>query len=290
MDKPRYVIISPVRDEQDHIRKTIASIAAQPILPAQWVIVNDGSRDNTGLILEEAAKQYPWIKAIHRSDRGFRKPGGGVIEAFYDGYRALEHNAWDYVVKLDCDLSLEADYFEKLLARFAAEPRLGIASGVYLELFDGQEWVAVEMPSYHAAGACKVIRRQCFEEIGGFIGERGWDTVDEIQAISRGWCTGHFRDLKMKHWKSEGMGIGLLRTSFMHGEIYHLTSGSKLFFLLKVLHRMTCRPLLIGGLALVCGYLRGVIERRPHLVTETEARSYNSLLYDRIAARVKTLL
>lgn len=290
MKDPLYLIISPVRDEQEHIKRTIASVVAQRVRPAQWIVVDDGSRDQTGEILDQAARQHSWIKVIHRPDRGFRKTGSGEIDAFYEAYRTLASGAWDYIVKLDCDLSFEPDYFEKLLARFLADPKLGIASGIYLETREGCVWTEVPMPAYHAAGASKVVRRQCFEEIGGFIPERGWDTVDEIRAVSKGWHTTHFEDLKMKHWKREGTGMGLMHTSIMHGEIYYRVGGGKFFFILKALGRARHRPILFGSAGLVWGYVRSVLRRVPPLVTAEEARAYRSLLYERLEAKKDALL
>jgi hypothetical protein len=160
---------------------------------------------------------------------------------------------------------------------------------VYLESGKGGVWRPVVMPSYHAAGACKVICRGCFEEIGGFVPAAGWDTVDEIRAISKGWKTGHFADLRMKHHKSEGSGIGTIRTSVMHGEIYYRTGGSGLFFLLKFLRRMGTKPYGVGALALLWGYLRALRERKELLVSQAEAACYRDLLSRRVQARTKAL-
>ena len=85
----KYVVITPVRDEERHVEATVRSVAAQTIPPREWIIVDDGSSDRTGDILDQYAAQFPWIRVIHRPNRGFRKSGGGVIEAFYDGYSAL---------------------------------------------------------------------------------------------------------------------------------------------------------------------------------------------------------
>lgn len=288
--QPDYLIVSPVRDEERFIEHTLRSITRQTVKPLVWVIVDDGSIDGTRQIVERYQLTYPFIHLIEGSKRERREPGSGVIRAFNIGYesvRAIDHQ---FLVKLDCDLSFDCDYFERLLAKFAENPKLGIASGIYQEARAGQDWVTVEMPPYHAAGASKMIRRQCFEEIGGFVAARGWDSVDEIRAMTRGWCTRHFPELRIKHWKTEGSGIGLVRTSVMHGEIYYLTGGSKFFFLLKVMHRLFNRPLLLGGLGLVWGYLRTMCQKgRPLLVTEDEARCYKSLLNSRILNRVRKL-
>jgi poly-beta-1,6-N-acetyl-D-glucosamine synthase len=191
---------------------------------------------------------------------------------------------------LDCDLSFGSDYFEKLLNRFLTDHRLGIASGVYLEQEADGRWHEIKMPSYHAAGASKMIRRECFENIGGFIIAAGWDTVDEIRAMSLGWKTQHISSLKMSHHKREGSGIGTIKTSLMHGEIYYLTGGSWLFFTIKLLHRLAAKPYLLGALALLKGFFRAKIQRKALLVTDAEARCYRALLLDRLRTRAKALI
>src|ERR1019366_5407615 len=109
----KYVLITPVRDEEAYLRFTIDCMVAQTIRPVEWIIVNDGSTDATGKIIDEYARQYPWIQGVHRENRGFRKAGGGVVDAFNGGYRALESKDWDFIVKLDGDLSFAPTYFER---------------------------------------------------------------------------------------------------------------------------------------------------------------------------------
>src|SRR5579862_7957916 len=121
-----YVVITPVRDEEEHLQSTIESMVQQTVLPKEWIIVDDGSKDHTGEIIDDYASRYPWIKAVHREDRGFRKAGGGVVDAFYDGYRVLTCSEWDFVVKFDGDLIFDADYFEKCLGEFHLDSKLGI--------------------------------------------------------------------------------------------------------------------------------------------------------------------
>lgn len=291
MDPRAYIIITPVRNEGRHLQQTIDSVASQTLRPQKWIIVNDGSTDNTSQLIDAAAARHPWIETVHRGDRGFRKTGGGVIEAFNEGLRRVDGHSWEFIVKLDCDLVFGPDYFEELIGRFVADSRLGIASGVYVEQHPGNgEWNEVKMPAYHAAGASKVVRRECFAQIGGFIMNRGWDTVDEIKAMAKGWKTTHFRELKMKHLKPEGSSIGLVRTNVMLGEIYYLTGGSVGFLILKLAHRFVHRPVFVGGLAMFWGYLRMAARRKPTLVSAEEARCYRALLLGRITSRARRLL
>lgn len=269
------------------MQHTLQSMVQQELKPVRWIMVDDGSADGTPELLARYAKEHPFISVAKAPAGESRQPGAAVVRAFNRGYAAARGLDYDFVVKLDCDLSFEPDYFQRLLGEFAADPCLGIASGVYLEAADGVTWAEVAMPAYHAAGACKVMRRACFEGIGGFVLSRGWDTVDEIRAMARGWRTRHFPELKMKHWKPEGTGIGPLRTHFMHGEVYYLTGGSKLFFLFKVLHRLTSRPVLIGSLALLWGYVRTMASARPRLVTSEEIRFYRALLNRRVVGKLR---
>ena len=220
----QYVVVSPVKDEARVVESTLRSIVNQTHKPVRWVIVDDGSTDGTLEILRRYSS-HPFIKIIETNRSAPREPGTGVIRAFERGYETVRDLDFDVVVKLDCDLEFQPDYFETLLSRMKRDNRLGIVSGVYREYNDQGGWHVVKMPQYHAAGACKVIRRKCFDEIGGFVCSRGWDTVDEIRAMNLGWKTTHFEDLVMSHLKPEGSGIGSLRTCILHGEVYYKTGG-----------------------------------------------------------------
>jgi biofilm PGA synthesis N-glycosyltransferase PgaC len=281
----RYLIVSPVKDEERHVEHTLRSVTQQTVLPVHWIIVDDGSTDGTPAILHRYAQEYPWIQIVSREKTGPRQPGSAVMQAFYHGLAQANGIPYDYLVKLDCDLELPLDYFEALLQRFERDPQLGIASGVYLE--DGPRgWSPIGMPAYHAAGASKFMRARCFDAIGGFVRERGWDTVDEVRAQVKGWTTRHFAEIRFKHLKPEGSGIGNMRTHMMHGDVYYLTGGGPLFLLLKAAHRMVAgTPRVVGGIAMLYGYLRSWASGRQRLVNSDEARHYRRLLNRRLLRR-----
>jgi glycosyltransferase involved in cell wall biosynthesis len=285
----KYLVVTPVKDEERYVEHTLRSMASQTIKPVRWIIVDDGSSDRTPDLIESFAQKHGFIHVVRSPQGQPRGPGPAVVRAFNRGLDEAGRLGidYDFVVKLDCDLSFEPDYFERLLAEFGANPKLGIASGVYWEARDGVNWREIEMPAYHAAGASKVIRRVCWEQIYGFIPSRGWDTVDEIRAISHGWETTHFRELRIKHWKTEGTGIGKIRTNAMHGEIYYLTGGGVVFFLLKVLARARSRPYVAGALSMVWGYWRTKFSGRKRLVTPEEARCYRSILNARMIGTLR---
>jgi len=247
--------------------------------------VDDCSADHTPEILSRYKNSVPWLSVIRREHDGARRAGAAVINAFYAGYEKLGDMDYDYIVKLDCDLILPPNYFEALFAHFDQDPRLGIASGVYLE--EGRNgWAAISMPDYHAAGATKVIRRNCFQEIGGFIRMSGWDTVDEIKAQSMKWRTCHFPEIQFHHLKPEGSASGWYRTQILHGEAYFKYGGSKFLFLGKCLQRMLIsRPLVLGAAAMMWGYLKPCLTGAPRLVSAAESRVYRQMQYSRYFAR-----
>jgi poly-beta-1,6-N-acetyl-D-glucosamine synthase len=285
----KYVIISPVKDEEAYVEQTLHSVTAQSLKPILWVVVDDGSRDGTAEILHRYSSKHPYIWVVSHPMAGKRQLAFSEVRAFNWGCELIRSVEYDYIVKLDCDLSFEPDYFENLLRKFVYDKQLGIASGVYFERKRGGVWKEALMPPYHAAGASKVMRRACFEDIKGFVPAPGWDTVDEIRAMGHGWKTRHFRDLRMNHNKPEGSTMGAFNTSIMQGEAYYRSGGSKLFFILKALHRATSRPYLLSALGLLWGYLSAILVRKTLLVTESEARFYKALLLGRLTARRKSL-
>src|SRR5690242_19963831 len=130
----KYVLISPCRDEAEHMVSTLDSVIAQSIRPAKWIIVDDGSKDETPQILTRYVQNYDWIEVITRSDRGKRAVGPGVVDAFYAGYAAIDPDDYDYLCKLDLDLRLPPRYFELLMSRMEANPRIATCSGkCYME-------------------------------------------------------------------------------------------------------------------------------------------------------------
>jgi biofilm PGA synthesis N-glycosyltransferase PgaC len=278
----RYVVISPAKDEEARIEKTLQSVIAQTIRPARWVLVDDGSTDRTLEIMEQYARQHDWIRILRTERSAERKLGTAEIRAFAAGYETVKDLSFDFVVKLDTDLELPPDYFELLLSKFHADDRLGIASGIYLEKLP-QGWVPVPMPSYHASGASKMVRTRCFEEIGGFPLFPGWDTADEIKAQFRGWETRHFEDVKFHHLRIEGSAMGSIKTNALHGEVYYVCGGGLLFFLFKVAGRcLMGRPFLTAGLAMARGYFKAWTTAKPRLVDDREAKFYKNQLNQRI--------
>ena len=184
----RYLLISPCRDEAQYLRRTLDSVAAQSVQPAAWVIVDDGSTDETPAILEEYARRLPYLRVVRRADRGRREVGPGVIEAFYAGLKTVRLEDFDYLCKLDMDLDLPVRYFELLMQRMESEPRVGTTSGKPWFVLPQSGALAPEICGDEmSVGMTKFYRVACFQEIGGFVRQVMWDGIDCHRARMLGW-------------------------------------------------------------------------------------------------------
>jgi biofilm PGA synthesis N-glycosyltransferase PgaC len=261
---PKYIVVTPVRDEEKYIESTIESVLRQTIRPAEWVIVDDGSTDRTGEIADRYAAQHSWIRAIHRENRGFRKSGGGVMEAFYDGYNNLQSKNWDFLVKLDGDLTFAPDYFEKCFAYFRRDPELGVGGGEIHHDVSG-ELKLEENPRFHVRGATKIYRRACWEAIGGLWPAPGWDTIDEVKANMLGWKTYAFPDLHLLHHRFTGTEEGLFRDRVKHGVACYVSGYHPLYVVASCLRRLIKKPYLVGSVGIMYGFLKAHFARPPRL-------------------------
>lgn len=271
--KVKYIIITPVRDEVQYIEKTIASILAQTVLPFQWIIVDDGSSDGTSELLDSQATKASWIKVIHRENRGFRAAGGGVMDAFYAGYDTLSDEAWDFIVKLDADLSFSSNYFEQCFNIFDAEPKLGIGGGTICQLENGSMKVdSVGDPAFHVRGATKIYRRACWEKISPLTKAPGWDTIDEVKANLHGWNTRTFPDLNLVQHKPTGDADGSWRNAFKNGRANFITGYHPLFMLAKCIKRAFRKPFIFESAALLAGFCSGYLKGIPQVPDDTAIR------------------
>lgn len=255
---PRFLIITPVRDEAAHIESTIKSMLDQTIKPVEWIIVNDGSTDATGNIIDRYASEISWIKTVHRADRGFRKSGAGVVEAFYEGLNIAGTTDWNFLVKLDGDLTFTKDYFEQIYDRFCKEPRLGVGGGTIYSADKGT--IKREKgPQFHVRGATKVYRRACWEAIQGLHVVPGWDALDEIKANQLGWKTQTFLDLQIIQQRPTGTAESWWKDRVKNGRAYYVAGYHPIFFIAKFFFRATKRPYVLGAVAMTYGFLSGYL-------------------------------
>jgi biofilm PGA synthesis N-glycosyltransferase PgaC len=262
---PRYLIVSPCRDEEQYMRHTLDTVVAQTRPPALWVIVDDGSKDRTPQILAEYAARHPFIRVVRREDRGARAVGPGVIEAFYAGLESVSLDDFDYLCKLDLDLELQPAYFERVLEEMERDPRLGNFSGkAYMRAPDGR-LTPERMGDENAVGAVKFYRVAAFKAIGGFARQVSWDGIDGHMCRMKGWVarSEDRSDLRFIHLRQMGssqqsLWVGRMRWGF--GKYY---MGSALYYVAAVsLYRMFEKPYLVGGWGILWGYLKAMISRK----------------------------
>lgn len=241
------------------MRRTLESVVAQSLTPKAWVIVDDGSTDETPDILAEYAAQHDWIHVVAKPDRGHRAVGPGVIEAFYAGLETVSLEDYTYLCKLDLDLVLPERYFEGLIAKMEADPRLGSCSGKtwYTEKGTGRK-ISEKIGDEMSIGASKFYRVACFTQIGGFVREVMWDGLDCHKSRQLGWKTGSFRDahLEFEHLRPMGSSQqNIYAGRRRHGFGQYFMGSDPLYFTATAIKKMAHPPYILGGLATLQGFV-----------------------------------
>jgi glycosyltransferase involved in cell wall biosynthesis len=249
-----YILITPARNEEEYIENTIQSVVKQTILPKKWVIVSDGSKDNTDAIVNRYRSRYKWIDLVrmpeHR-DRQF----AAKVHCFNAGYERIKDMSYDIIGSLDADISFESDYFEYLLSKFLEFPQLGVAGTPFVEGSSHYDYRFTNIE--HVSGACQLFKRECFEDIGGYVPIKGggidWTAV--TTARMKGWMTRTFTEKTCFHHRQMGTGNAHpLTTWFRHGKKDYFLGGHPLWQVFRASYQMTKKPYVIGGALLLIGY------------------------------------
>ena len=257
-----YVLITPARNEERNIERTLKSVINQSLRPLRWVIVDDGSTDRTPALVTEYASKQPWIELVRRpkrSDRSF----AGKAHAVNAGLERVRDLAFEVMGNLDADVSFEPDYMEFVVRKFDTDPRLGVAGTPFTEegydstrdSFEGENYVA---------GPCQLFRYRCFQEIGGYVANRagGVDWIAVMTARMKGWNVRAYPEKRFHHHRTMGTAErGGLSALFSYGEKDYYLGGSPIWQLFRVSYRMTKKPFIGGGLALLFGYLWAALRR-----------------------------
>ena len=247
------------------MRRTLDSVMTQSVPPALWVVVDDGSTDETSAILESYKARMPYLRVVRRENRGRRSVGPGVIEAFYAGLETVSLDDFDYVCKLDLDLDLPPRYFELLMQRMEKDPRIGTSSGkpYFVDQRTGK-LVAEVCGDEMSVGMTKFYRVKCFREIGGFVRQVMWDGIDCHRCRMLGWIAESVddEDLKFIHLRPMGSsqkGIWTGRVRSGYGQYFMGTAP--VYLLASALFRLPKHPVLIGSVAMVWGYASSAVRR-----------------------------
>lgn len=253
-----FLAITPARDEEHLLPGLIASMKAQTCRPTRWIVVDDGSTDRTPELLDRAAAEHPWIVPVHLSADRPRQPGGEAV--IMQVLTPEARRGFDYIMRLDADLSFGPDFAESLLREFQADPELGIAGATLYEPIGGA-WREVRSPSFHTRGATKLYSAACFDAIGGLEAGLGWDTIDEVRAMLRGFRTRSFRHIHARHHRPQGSAAGDVSGYLAKGRTAYYLGYSPLFLLARALRMSVSQPR--GAFLMAAAYLGSYAARRP---------------------------
>ncbi len=286
-----YVLITPARNEETFIEKTIQTVIKQTVLPAKWVIVNDGSTDSTSSIVRRYLADHPWMELVDlpvRRERNF----AAKVFAFNAGQERVQNLEYEVIGNLDADVSLEKDQFEFLQNEFRKDPRLGVAGTIFKEEGYSSETDSFEGQN-HVSGQCQLFRRECFEEIGGYRPNKagGIDWMAVTTARMMGWKTRSFRERSFFHHRTLGTAErGRLASSFSYGEKDYYLGGHPVWEMFRVVYRMTKRPYLVDGMALGAGYLWAFLRRVKRPVSDELMRFHRKEQMEKLGAILRSLV
>ncbi len=271
------LVVTPVYNEGANLERTARAVAAQSLRPDRWLVIDDGSADDTLAVARRLERELEFL-TVAEAPRTIA-PGADNLglareaHAFNAGLELCGWREYDLIGKLDGDVELPPDWFATLAARFEADPRLGLAGGRLAEPDRGGSWRTIPIPAHHVHGAVKLFRRECLEAIGGVPERLGWDTIDETYARMRGFETLSFADLLARHHRPHGSADGRLRGRARHGECAWILHYGPLWTALRSLKVARTSPVGVSGLAFLGGYLGAGLRRVPR-VEDPEFRRF----------------
>jgi glycosyltransferase involved in cell wall biosynthesis len=261
MGRPRYVLITPARNESGHIERTLSSMAAQTYRPVKWVIVSDGSTDGTDEIVSKYTAVHDWMELVRMPERRERN-FAGKVHAFNAGRARVAGVPYEVIGNLDGDVSFEPEHFEYLVGQFGQDSRLGVVGAPFREGSSQYDYRFANIENVW--GGCQLFRRECFDEIGGYIPVPG-GSIDHIAVVSArmlGWRTRTFTEKVCVHHRTMGTAQqSELKAKFKHGTKDYAVGNAPLWELFRMVYQMKEPPFVMGGLALAAGYFWSMLRR-----------------------------
>lgn len=266
---PRYAVVTPARDEARNLPRLAACLAAQRHPPDVWVIVENGSTDDTRRVAEGLAAVHDWVRVI--AVPGTQSPvrGAPIVRSLHAGFATLTPMP-EIAISVDADVSFDARFFEEVASRFAEDPQLGIAGGSCHELVDGA-WKQRFVTGSTVWGATRAYRSACLRQLLPLEERMGWDGLDEFKANALGWRTQTFLDLPFRHHRPEGLRDGPgWRSRLAQGRASHYAGYRSWYLVLRALFHMRRDP---SAFALVLGYWSAAGRREPRC-PDQQVRQY----------------
>lgn len=280
-----YVVVMPAHNEDEFIGRTLKSVCQQKLLPKLLVVVDDGSADNTSQIVQTFQNENPWLK-LEKRPKSNRAVGSKVVETFNYGYKCIPASMqYDFIVKLDADLELPVDYFQRVSKMFQKHSDCGVCSG-FCVIRQGDKWVRERTSPVHVRGPIKAVRREAFEDMGGFVPVMGWDGIDMIKLFYRGWKSG-ILDVPVKHFRPTGAGspfkdlyFRMGRGNYIRGYDFFLTTLTAIILSIRRRKPQAFYHYLKG-------FLAAWKDCEEKVLTESEVKFFRKLQYSRLISEKK---
>ena len=276
----RHVVVTPSRNESLFLPELAKSMLQQSIVPSKWIVVLHNTEDESVKFLNNLMEQCDWISVISVNDKSKRRRGSQIASLINKGLESSPTD-WGYFSKIDADMILPSDYFERLFAQFSDNPNLGIASGSCF-LIENRLRRKEKVSKTHTRGGLKTYRRECFDHISGIREVDGWDGVDNILAQMEGWETVNFPMIEVHHRRRTGSSSGLLWGCFETGRFAYSMRYFFPFILARSIHQMFRKPILIGGIAMFFGYIYGKIAKMESSLSKEEVKFLHKLQKNRL--------
>jgi len=285
-NQARYVIITPVKDEAKHIEQVLKTVCSQTIRPKRWVIVDDGSKDNTKELVQSYSQKFEWIQVVNTDNIDEKRASGSkVVRAFNKGLEQIENHNYDFLVKLDADLILPDNYFEEVASAFRDNEKIGLCGGFCLNKKNGQ-LIREKSASYHVRGAFKAYRRKCFIDIGGINEVWGWDGMDEMTAMYRGWETATL-DLPVIHLRPTSQAYNAINHAYESGKAAYRMRNDLILTLIRFVTRLTRKPIPVYAFSFIFGYFFAMFAREKRHVDVGLGRFINRFHFNRFTTTIK---
>ena len=269
----KYVLVTPAKNEEAFIEMTIRSVIKQTVLPQKWAIVNDGSTDRTAEIVRRYSSEYEFIQLISIGECSTRN-FASKVNAFNIGYRTIRHVKHAFLGNLDADISFQSNYFERILQKNLLDDRLGISGGIIYDFCDGA-FRKQQSGLNSVAGAVQFFRKECFEEIGGYIPIKYGliDAVAEVSARINGWKTHSFPELKVFHYRlTSSQGRNKFSIALRQGELDYMFGVHPIFQFGRSVQRSLKKPIAIGTLLRLFKYWLCFLEKKSRPVSDEFVR------------------
>jgi glycosyltransferase involved in cell wall biosynthesis len=285
--KLKYVIITPVKNEEKYIGDTIDSVCNQVLKPSEWIIVDDGSVDDTAKIVEKYSKEHSWIKLIKKTNYSETRSGGSkVVRAFETGFNNLSEKDYDFIAKIDADIILPDYYFDVIANEFLSDKKVGICGGVCV-IEENGKLIVEKAAEYHIRGALKSYRRECFEEIGGIKPVYSWDVIDEFLAMYFGWKLKRLTNLKAFHHRETGAETGQFLYSIRMGDFCYKIGYDPFLAILRALKRTFDAKNVVYGFGILVGYVKAIPSKK--LLQKEHRKFVREFQYRRFKKEFKSL-